>query len=109
VGLAAATDLLVSGRTFLADEALRLGLVSELADDVLPAALELAYRIAENPPLATQAIKAGLRQAAGMGRDDLDDLARTVGHNLHRLFASEDHKAAVMAFMTKQPATFHGR
>jgi enoyl-CoA hydratase/carnithine racemase len=111
IGAEAAATLLFTGDLIKADEALRLGLVSQVVgnDDVLPTALELAYRIAANPPLATQAIKAGLRQATGMGRNDLDDLARHVGHSLHRLFASEDHNAAVMAFMTKQPAIFHGR
>lgn len=111
IGGQAAAELLFTGDMLDAARALELGLVSRVVptDDVLPTALELAFRIAANPPLATQAIKAGLQQANGMGRADLDDLARHVGHSLAKLFASEDHKAAVMAFMTKQPATFHGR
>ena len=111
IGGQAAAELLFTGDMIRADRALELGLVSQVvpSDDILPAALELAYRIAANPPLAVQAIKQGLRQATGMGRDDLDDLARFVGHTLAKLFASEDHQAAVTAFMTRQPATFHGR
>jgi enoyl-CoA hydratase/carnithine racemase len=111
IGAQAAAELLLTGDVFDAARALELGLVSRVVpvDEIVPAAVELAGRIAANPPLATQTIKAGLRQASGMGRADLDELARFVGHALARLFASEDHKAAVMAFMTKQPAEFHGK
>ena len=57
VGLAAATDLLVSGRTFLADEALRLGLVSAVVDrdDVLDHAVAYAADLAANVSPASMA------------------------------------------------------
>lgn len=50
VGLAKASDWLLTGRTFLADEALEAGLVSKLyaPEDVLPAAQKLAKEIVEN-------------------------------------------------------------
>lgn len=111
IGAQAAAELLFTGDMVGADRARELGLVSTVVptDDVLLAALELGYRIAANPPLAVQTIKEGLRRANGMGRADLDDLARFVGHSLARLFATEDHQAAVTAFLTKSPAVFHGR
>jgi enoyl-CoA hydratase/carnithine racemase len=111
IGDSAAAELLFTGDMIDALKAQRLGIVSRVLprDELLPTTYELATRIAANPPLAVQAIKAGLRQAAGMGRDDLDELARFVGHGLAELFASEDHKAAVMGFMTKSPAVFHGK
>jgi enoyl-CoA hydratase/carnithine racemase len=111
IGAQQAAELLLTGDIIHATRALELGLVSRVVpvDEIVPAALELAGRIAANPPLAVQTIKQGLRQAVGMGRDDLDDLARFVGHGLARLFASEDHKAAVMGFMSRQPAEFHGK
>ena len=50
VGQGVALDLLLSGRVFLADEALRLGLVKEVVapDELLPRAIEYAEDIAAN-------------------------------------------------------------
>ena len=64
VGYAAATDLLVSGRTFTADEALRLGLVSAIVDrdEVLDTALAYARDLAANvSPAAMATIRRQLR------------------------------------------------
>ncbi len=46
IGASAAFDLIISGRTIDADEALRLRLVSQVVDDVDVAAIELAAKIA---------------------------------------------------------------
>ena len=68
----------------------------------MPQARALADRIAANPPEAVEHIKEGLRRAAGMDRSGLPDLAAFVGNGLARLFASEGHKEAVAAFMSKR-------
>ena len=67
VGQARATELLLTGEIIDATEAARIGLVSRVvgADDLMPAAYEIARSIAANPPLAVRAIKQGLRLAAG--------------------------------------------
>jgi enoyl-CoA hydratase/carnithine racemase len=100
IGPSAAAEMLFTGDMINAADALRLGLVSRVLppDELLSAAQDLAARIAANSPMALGYIKAGLRQATGMGRADLDDLARFVGNGLSALFASEDHKQAVVAF-----------
>jgi methylglutaconyl-CoA hydratase len=59
VGRGRALDLLMTGRTIDADEALRIGLVEYLVPDeeLLDQALELASTIAANAPLAASASK----------------------------------------------------
>jgi enoyl-CoA hydratase/carnithine racemase len=111
IGKARATELLLTGDMVDAAEAERSGLVSKIvpADELLPAARELAIRIAANPPLAVRAIKQGLRLAAGRTADELPELARFVGHNLATLFTTEDHKEATAAFVERREPRFTGR
>ncbi len=62
VGRAVATDLLLTGRTLDAAEALAVGLVSRVvpSEELLATAHEVADRIAGNDPLATRLTKAVL-------------------------------------------------
>lgn len=107
VGRARAAELLFTGEVFDAERALDIGLVSRVVahDELLPTTLGLAHRIAANPPLAVQAIKAGLREALD---PDWDALGRWVSLNLARLFATADHVEGVAAFLEKRPARFTG-
>ena len=74
VGHAKAAELLMLAEPVAADDALRLGLLTELADDdeqVLPTAQELAARLAAGPTVAYGQIKRelvhGARRHAGRG------------------------------------------
>lgn len=111
VGPAHAAELLLTGDTIDAARAEHIGLVSRVvpADELLNEAHALAARIAANPPLAVRAIRDGVRLGIGRPADELDELATFVGHSLARLFATEDHREAVQAFMERRPATFVGR
>jgi enoyl-CoA hydratase len=68
--------------------------------------LDLAHRIASNPPLAIQRIKAGLRRALD---PNWSELGAWVSESLTELFRTEDHREGVRAFLEKRPARFIGR
>ncbi|MFB4319255.1 enoyl-CoA hydratase/isomerase family protein [Actinomadura sp. 21ATH] len=91
-----------------AGRAERIGLVGRMVDDdrLLPEALELAGRIAANPPLAVAALKRGLRRALD---PDWDGLGAWVSATLGELFATEDHREGVRSFLEKRAPNYVGR
>lgn len=108
VGYARAVDLLMRPSTIGAADALALGLATEVvpAADVLPRARELASQLAAGPTVAFAAVKQTLAYAA------THDLASslTFEHEMQsRAGSTEDHLAAVAAFVAKQQPVFKGR
>jgi enoyl-CoA hydratase len=108
VGREQAAELLLTGAVIDAEEALRIGLVSRVCphDELLDRALDVARRIAANPPLAVQALKRGLRLALD---PDWNDLGVWVSTTLGELFRTDDHREGVRAFLEKRAPEFHGR
>lgn len=108
VGREKAAELVFTGDVIDAAEAGRIGLVGRVVphEELLPAALELANRIAANPPLAVRALKSGLRKALD---PDWRDLGVWVSHTLGALFTTEDHREGAMAFVEKREPQFKGR
>jgi len=108
VGRERAAELLFTGEVIDAAEAAHIGLVSRVVphEQLLPVAMELAGRIAANPPLAVQRAKAGLREALD---PDWDALGAWVSASLADLFTTEDHREGARAFLEKRPPTFVGR
>ena len=108
VGRERAAELLYTGRVIDADEAQAMGLVARVVphDQLLPAAMQLAASIASNPPLAVQRLKRGLREALD---PDWAALGAWVGSSLAELFATQDHKEGVAAFLEKREPRFEGR
>ena len=85
VGTAVALDILLTGRIVGADEALALGLVSRVVDDVVAAAVETATAIAANPPQATQTTRANVYRALELSLEAeiLEQEVRTQAVALH--------------------------
>ena len=108
VGKAKAMRMALTGQPISAEEAWVAGLVSDLVEDdqVQAHALELAKLIAAMPALAAEQIKEVI--LAGM------DAPLETGLALERkanalLFASQDQKEGMAAFIEKRPARFLGR
>lgn len=108
VGRERAAELLLTGEVIDAERAERIGLVGRVVDGdaLLPAAMELAERIAANPPLAVAALKRGLRRALD---PDWADLGAWVTATLGELFATEDHREGVRSFLEKREPRYVGR
>lgn len=108
VGRERAADLLFTGRVIEADAAATIGLVSQVVphDELMNQARERADAIASNPPLAVRALKRGLRRALD---PDWDELGRWVSETLSDLFATQDHREGVAAFLEKRDPTYVGR
>ncbi|WP_375423274.1 enoyl-CoA hydratase/isomerase family protein [uncultured Friedmanniella sp.] len=108
VGAGRALELLLSGRTVSAAEALGLGLATEVVPDEEFAArvAERARALATGPSLAYGAIRQAVGYAAGV------PLAAALGfeaEQMRRTGASADHRSAVEAFLAKRPPEFTGR
>jgi enoyl-CoA hydratase len=108
VGPLAAKRHLMLGDPLGADEALRLGVASEVCppDDVPDVARRWAQRLAAQPPLAIQgtkiAVNAQIKQALLTSFDLSTALEMSCFH-------SADHAEAVSAFVDKRTPRFQGR
>ena len=108
VGTAKAKELLMLPSTLTAEQALELGLVTEVvpAEDVAGRARELAVRLAAGPTVAYGAIRRSLAYSAGHGLDD----SLAFEHQMMDLTGgTEDHRGAVASFLAKERPTFRGR
>ena len=103
-----AAEILLTGRSITAREALDFGLVGSLAPDgqALDCALKLARRVAGNGPLAVQGILRSLRE--GESLTEQEALARdlAIGWPVH---GSEDAKEGARSFREKRAPEFQGR
>jgi enoyl-CoA hydratase len=105
-GLGFANELILTGRLVEADEALSRGLVDGVHDPVLDKALETAHLLATKSPVAIAAAKRALNHA--LQGDHVANLELECTE-FGGLFASEDAKEGLSAFIEKREPTFTGR
>jgi enoyl-CoA hydratase len=106
VGTGMAKQLLYTGDVIDADEALRIGLVNYVVDDLMDYVKKLARKIASRGQVSVRYCKVAVND--GMQTDI--DRAMTIEADLFGLcFATDDQKEGMKAFVEKRKAEFTGR
>ncbi|MBP0446163.1 enoyl-CoA hydratase/isomerase family protein [Roseomonas sp. SSH11] len=108
VGRKAATELILTGRRFDAQEAARLGLVNRVvpAASLLEEALDLARELAAKPPLTLAAALSAIHRGMDASIDDglaIEEAA------FARIVPSHDAREGVAAFLEKRKPVFQGQ
>jgi 2-(1,2-epoxy-1,2-dihydrophenyl)acetyl-CoA isomerase len=108
VGRAKAMELLYFPRTLRADEALTLGLATKVvtADALADEVATTARRLASGPTVALGAMRRSVAYAAG---HSLEEALEFESSMMQLTGATEDHPAAVAAFVAKEKPDFQGR
>lgn len=108
LGKVRAMEVVLTGSPITADEALAAGLINRVApvETYLEEAQALAKEIASKPPVAVRMAK----QAVNAVFDDyLDRGLMTERRNFYMLFATEDQREGMDAFLNKRRPEWKGR
>jgi len=108
IGKARAMEMILTGRNMTASEADAHGLVTRLvpAAEVVQSALDLAAKVAAMPPLAVAASVEAIRAAQELPLHEGLALERRL---FYLLFATEDQKEGMQAFLEKRSPRWAGR
>jgi methylglutaconyl-CoA hydratase len=108
IGEKRARDLLLTGRNFGADEALRLGLVNEIVppEQLMVRAQELAAQLLENSPASLRATK---KLLSSYTRDQLDRQVKQAVQANAGIRKTADFKEGITAFLEKRKPTWTGK
>jgi enoyl-CoA hydratase/carnithine racemase len=101
IGEARVKDLVFTARSVAADEALAIGLATEVVGDAEARVAELCEQLAGHSPITLRATKEALRRLREGGLPEGDDL-------VVEAYGSRDFGAAVQAFASKQPPRWRG-
>ena len=102
IGAGRTKEIILTARLIRADEALNIGLVSEVNSDPLQRSLELASKLKGHAPLTMAATKEGLRRLREKLADiENDDL-------IVQCYTSDDFREGLDAFLTKRTPQWKG-
>jgi 2-(1,2-epoxy-1,2-dihydrophenyl)acetyl-CoA isomerase len=108
IGMAKALEMLLTGDTIDASEALRLGLINRIVPKagLLKEAKSLANRLGNGPTLAYGFVKSAVYKGWGVS---LEDALENERYRKSLLIGTEDVREAVKAFSEKRSPIFKGR
>lgn len=108
VGKVVAMEMILNDRRLSAQEAYQFGMVNRVVpvENYLDEALELAAEIAARAPLATRAAKKMINQSFEQA---LEEGLAEEKREFYNLFATEDQKEGMQAFIQKRPAQWKGK
>ena len=108
VGARRAKELIMSGKPFSADDALRWNMVNEVCEpaELMPRALATARLICENAPIAVRQAKKAIHY--GQQADLVTGLAYEV-QAYDRMISTQDRQEGINAFNEKRKPQFKGR
>jgi len=108
IGKARAMEMVLTGKFIGAEEAEKFGLVNRVVpvEVYLEEAIKLAAEIAKMSPIATRMAKEAVNRSFEV---HLDEGLHFERKNFYMLFASEDQKEGMNAFVEKRDPDFKGR
>jgi enoyl-CoA hydratase len=108
VGKALAMEMVLTGRMITADEAFRAGLVNRVVpvEFYLESAMKLAREVAARPPIAVRLAKESVLKSFDTTIIDGLEFERK---NFYLLFATEDMREGMAAFLDKRKPEWKGR
>lgn len=105
IGKSKAMHMSLTGDLMSAEEAYASGLVAKVydEDDLLPESIKMAIKIASKGPTSLRAAKEAVNAADELS---LQEGLRFERRLFHALFATDDQKEGMAAFLEKRPADF---
>ncbi len=106
VGFGKASELMLTGKTILAEEAAQIGLIDHVVepDQLLTAAHEMARAMGDNPQASLRFTKQLITE--NMSRSSLGEVQRMELQLLKQAYATAEHKEAIAAFLEKREPDF---
>ncbi len=108
LGKAKATELILTGEMFSAQEAFDWGLINKVVPDesVLDESISLAKKIADHSPIAVKLAKESILKSYEISLSSALEFER---RNFYLTFSSEDQKEGMTAFLEKRTPQYKGR
>ncbi len=105
IGAARAKEMIFSGGTIKAEQALQYGLINQIAEDALAETIKTAQMLASKPPIALKLAKQCINQAFDIDGAKAIEFESIAWANC---FATRDQREGMQAFMEKRKPDFKG-